>query len=60
MIIDRIRERVDRVEAECPCCAHPFNPPAPQISLRGNKIGPEGACALAEALSTNTILTKLQ
>ena len=48
----------DGVEAELPCCSH-FLPPS-RNSLSINKIGPEGARALAETLRTNTALTKLK
>ena len=50
--------REDGVEAECPCCAH-ILPPS-RTSLSYNKIGPEGARALAETLRTNTALTELE
>ena len=56
MIIDRIRwRRWSRGRVHF-LCSHP---PTSRTSLGDNNIGPEGACALAETLRTNTTLTVL-
>ena len=55
---NRDNKRDDGVDAECPCCAHTLPPFCTSLSC--NNIGPEGACALAETLRTNTTLTVLE